>query len=113
MKNVKEDEAPDGEYINFAHGAAYSFLNNYSIFIFQIIVSIFLARLLTPELWGFLILSTSIIAIVLIILRMLPPALDLSIIYYIPKYKVQEQISELRSFIKNSLILKILFRYSL
>lgn len=109
MKNMKEDGTIDGEHLNFAHGTAYSFLNNYSIFIFQIVVSIFLARLLTPELWGFLILATSIIAIVLIILRMLPPSLDLSIIYYIPKYTVQEQISELRSFIKNSVILKILF----
>ncbi len=109
MKKLKGDEVTNKEYLNFTHGTAYSLLNYYSIFIFQIIISVLLARLLSQELWGFLILATSIIAIVLIVLRMFPPSLDLTVIYYIPKYKIQEQNSELRSFIKNSVILKLLF----
>lgn len=109
MKNKIENEETNKEQVNFALSTAYSFLNNYSIFFFQIIVSIFLARLLTPEIWGFLIIATSIIAIVLIVLRLLPPSLDLSIIYYLSEYRIKEDISELKNFIKNSLILKFLF----
>lgn len=97
------------DHKKFAANALYSIFNSYGIFIFQIIISFLLARLLSQELWGYLILATSIIFIILIILTLFPPALTFSLNFYIPKYLALNQNNKLKSIIKNSLYLRIIF----
>ncbi|MEE9378911.1 MAG: lipopolysaccharide biosynthesis protein [Candidatus Lokiarchaeia archaeon] len=109
MKDVKEEETIDAEHLNLAHGTAYSFLYNYSVFIFQILTSILLARLLSQELWGFLILVNSYISIIILLLSFLPPSLNNVLNYAIPKYISLDQKENIKSIIKYSLCLKLIF----
>lgn len=93
----------------FVKNSFYSFLNVYSAYIFTIFSSFIIARLISPQLWGFLFLSISYINIISLILSLLPPGLNYSINYYIPRYLVLNQNTRIKSFIKNGLILKIIF----
>ncbi len=71
--------------------------------------SFLVARLITKDIWGFLILATSTISIFLIILYFTPPGLELSLNYYLPRYIVLKQKNKLKSFIKNAVFLKLIF----
>ncbi|MFX0105646.1 MAG: hypothetical protein ACFE75_09155, partial [Candidatus Hodarchaeota archaeon] len=89
-------------------GSLYSFMTNYGTQIFSLITSFFIARLITQELWGILILATSFISIAGIILSFLPPGLDFSIHYYVSVYSALNQNSKVKRVIRNSIILRVL-----
>lgn len=93
----------------FVKNSFYSFLNSYGPFIFTLCISFLLARMISKELWGFLILANSYILIVNIILSFLPPGLETSTYYYIPKYMALNENNKLKSYIRNVIILKSIF----
>ncbi len=97
------------EYKNLLKNSIYSFFHNFSSIFFQIIIPFLIARLITIESWGVLILSISFISLFAVITKFFPPALEYSIIYYIPRFISLEENKKLRSFIKNVIILKFLF----
>jgi len=94
---------------NIAKNSFYSFLVKYETFFFSIMVSFLIARILTKELWGFFIIAVSYITILLIFNYFVPPGLEFSINYYVPRYIAKNQKAKLKSFIKNVIYLKMLF----
>jgi len=112
MRNMKDSEKVgiiSKDHRKFAKNAFYSLFNSYGIFIFQIIISFFMARLISQELWGFLLLAMSYINIVSLILSFFPPALTFSLNYYIPRYVTLNQNNKLKSMIKAGFYLKTIF----
>ena len=112
MRNMKDSEKVgiiNKDHRKFAKSAFYSLFNSYGIFIFQIIITFFMARLISQESWGFLILAMSYINIVSLILSFFPPALNFSLNYYIPRYVTLNQNNKLKSMIKAGLYLKTIF----
>ncbi|KKM21263.1 hypothetical protein LCGC14_1637210 [marine sediment metagenome] len=107
--NRQFDKNFEREYKNLAKNSFYSFFHNYSGFIFSIITSFIMARIITQETWGFLIVSLSFIAIFTLTFAFLPPDLGLSYNYYIPRYRALKQNTKLKSFLKKSLIIRLLF----
>ncbi len=87
----------------------YSFLNSYGSFFFSLVTSFLLARLISKELWGFLIITLSYIAIFNIISSFFPPGLDATLNYHIPRYLALKEYSDLKYFIKKAIYLKLLF----
>ena len=108
VNSMIDSENLNEEYRNLAKNSFYSLLGQYSTIISSIITSIFIARLISQELWGILILATSIIILITIITFFIPPALEYSIRYYISKYITLNQNSNLKSFIKKALVIKII-----
>jgi len=92
-----------------AKNTLFSFLFSYGKFLFALISSFIIARLISQDTWGFLILTLSIINIFTFILLFFPPSLGLSYYYYIPRFVVLNQYSKLKSFILNSLIIRLAF----
>ena len=84
----------------------YSFLSRMSVYVYAIITSFLLARQISPELWGFLILAISYITIVTIILSFIPPSLDFSLIYYIPNFQSLKKMRVLKTFLLKTFFLK-------
>ncbi len=97
------------EYKILAKNSILSIIHIYSSFFFSLITSFIIARLISADIWSYLIISTSYITIFSLILTFLPPSLGLTFNYYIPKYRALKQFNMLRSFVKNSLILRSLF----
>ena len=104
-----ETEKITNEHRNLAKNSFYSILNTYGTFLFTLIITFFIARLISKEAWGYLILANSYILIITIIITFLPPGLDQALNYFIPRYHTLNQKTELKSLIKYSLILKIIF----
>ena len=112
MRNMKDSEKVgiiSTDHRKFAKSAFYSLFNSYGIFIFQIIISFFMARLISQELWGFFLLAMAYINIVSLILSFFPPALTFSLNYFIPRYVTLNQNDNLKRMIKAGLYLKTLF----
>ncbi len=109
MKDSEKVGIISTDHRKFAKNAFYSLFNSYGIFIFQIIISFFMARLISRELWGFLLLAMSYISIVSLILSFFPPALTFSLNYYIPRYVTLNQNNNLKRMIKVGLYLKAIF----
>jgi O-antigen/teichoic acid export membrane protein len=114
---MNENKESEEEKINdlskdqkiLAKNTVYSIFTNYSGYFFALLTSLLMARLITKELWDYLILATSIINISSAVLIFLPPSLGLSYNYYIPKYSVLNQNTKLKSFIRISIFIRILF----
>ena len=87
----------------------YSYLNNYGSYIFSLVTSFILARLISQDLWGYLILSLSYITIIGVIMSFLPPGLNHSLLYYLSRYRALKEKSKIKSTIKNAIIVKLLF----
>lgn len=87
----------------------YSFLSSYGSFFLSLITSFLLARLITQELWGLLIIALSYIAIFNIILSFLPPGLDATLNYFIPQYLALKEYNNLKFFIRKAIYLKLIF----
>jgi len=109
MKDSEKVGIISTDHRKFAKSAFYSLFNSYGIFIFQIIISFFMARLISRELWGFLLLAMSYISIVSLILSFFPPALTFSLNYYIPRYVTLNQNNKLKRMIQVGLYLKAIF----
>ena len=105
----KDNKRLSKEYKILAKNSILSIIHSYSLFFFSLITSFIIARLITPDIWSYLILSSSYITIFSLILTFLPPSLNQTFNYYIPKYRALKQFNELRSFVQNSIILRSLF----
>ncbi|NHJ20056.1 MAG: hypothetical protein EAX91_03860 [Candidatus Lokiarchaeota archaeon] len=97
------------EYKILAKNSIFSIINTYSSFIFSIITSYLIARLITSNIWSYLILSTSYITIFSLILTFLPPSLDQTFNYYVPKFRALKQFNMLKSFVQQSILLRLIF----
>jgi len=92
-----------------AKNTFYSFLFSYGKFLFALISSFIIARIISPETWGFLILTLSIVNMFSFFMLFLPPSLGLSFHYYIPRYRALNQNSKIKSLVLNSLIMRLVF----
>ncbi len=97
------------EYRNLATNTLFSFMFNYSSLFFTFIYSFLLARLFVDVIWGYLILATSYIMIVVIITSLLPPGLNFTLNYYIPRYFALNEKSKIKFLIRNTVIIKLTF----
>mgnify|MGYP006281062001 CR=1 FL=1 len=97
------------EQRTFAWNSFYSLLSTYSRFIFSIVISFLIARLISQREWGFLILALSYITLISLVKNYLPPSLADSYRFYIPKFRALGQNRKIKSFIKNSIYLRCLF----
>jgi len=113
MENNSKDQLPrdNQEYRNLATNTVFSFLLNYSSLFFTFIYSFLMARLFRfqDDILGFLIIATSFIMIIVTISSLLPPGLNFALNYYIPHYLVLKEKSKIKSLIKNSIIIKLIF----
>ncbi|MBD3202269.1 MAG: hypothetical protein GF316_19810 [Candidatus Lokiarchaeota archaeon] len=64
--------------------------------------------MVSKELWGFLVLTLSYVSIFTLILGFFPPSLGLSFNYFIPKYRALKQNRKLKSFVKKSLLIRVI-----
>ena len=110
-KNIEKTPKPKitRDHRILAKNSLYSFLNSYGSFFFSLVTSFLLARLISKELWGFLIITLSYIAIFNIISSFFPPGLDATLNYHIPRYLALKEYNNLRAFIKYSIFSKLLF----
>lgn len=104
----KEQDIPK-EYGPLVKNSFFSFLNTYGTFIFSIISSFLLARLIDDTSWNYFILGISYIQIVSLIIRFLPPSLNNTLQYYIPRLSSLNENNRLRSFILRAIYAKIFF----
>ncbi|MFX0043511.1 MAG: lipopolysaccharide biosynthesis protein [Candidatus Hodarchaeota archaeon] len=112
MENENSDKPPskpNSEYKKFAANTFYSILVNYGSHFFTFVYSFLLARLITDESWGFLIIATSYITIIVNIIHFLPPGLNHALNYYIPRYIALNQKSKIKSMVRNAFMIKLLF----
>ena len=107
-QNVGNERVLSKGHKVLAKNTFFSFLSSYGNYISSIITSFIIARIISQENWGFLILATSIVNIFTFILLFFPPSLGLAMNYYIPKYRALNQNNKLKSFIVKSLIIKLL-----
>jgi len=90
-------------------GSFYSFLSIYGNFFFNLIITLLIARLISPEAWMALIIANSYILIISLILTFFPPGLQQTLRYYIPRYQSLNQTQNLKSLLKTAFITKIFF----
>ncbi|MFX0043241.1 MAG: lipopolysaccharide biosynthesis protein [Candidatus Hodarchaeota archaeon] len=111
--NSDKDEYDTSEYQFerkvFLKNTFYSYLNNFATYFLSIVTSFFVARLISPKLWGFILLATSILMIISIISSFLPPGLEIASVYYISKYKVANERKNMKLVVKYSILVKIVF----
>jgi len=105
----KDNKHLSKEYKILAKNSIFSMIHVYSSFFFSLITSFIIARLISPDIWSYLILSLSYITIFSLILTFLPPSLDQTFNYYIPKYRALKQFNALKSFVQNSFLLRSIF----
>jgi len=79
--------------------------------ILQIFLSFIIARSISKEDWGFYILAVSCITIFSVTSSYFPPALDYSLYYFLPKLLVLNKKSESKTFIRNTICLKLIFLF--
>jgi len=87
----------------------YSFLKTYGTFIFSLLSTILLARIINDVNWSYFIIALSYIQIISIILNFLPPSIRETISYFIPRYLSLQKNNELKRFILRSLLVKTIF----
>ncbi|NHJ20072.1 MAG: hypothetical protein EAX91_03940 [Candidatus Lokiarchaeota archaeon] len=97
------------EYGSLVKNSFFSFLNTYGTFIFSIISSFLLARLIGDASWSYFVLGLSYIQIVSLIIRFLPPSLNNTLQYYIPRFYSLSENNRLRSFILRAIYIKVIF----
>jgi len=101
IDNIEENEDLRKEYKNLARNSIFSFLNSYSLHIIALGSSLQLARIISMETWGFLILATSFIGILSIIVSLIPLGLEFSLNY--SRYNAKNKMSKFKSFYDNIL----------
>lgn len=86
----------------------YSYLNNYGSYIFSLVTSFILARLISQELWGYLIIALSYTTIIGIIISFLPPGLEFSLRYYLTRYNALGEKYKAKRIIRHAITQKLL-----
>ncbi|MFX0032329.1 MAG: oligosaccharide flippase family protein [Promethearchaeota archaeon] len=112
MENTQNDKAIKKmakDHKILAVNSIFSFFHSYSGFIFSILSSVLIARMISQDLWGYILLSLSSVNIFALILSFLPPSLGLSLNYYIPRYRALNQSNTLKSFVKYTLLIRVIF----
>ncbi|MCK4286364.1 MAG: oligosaccharide flippase family protein, partial [Candidatus Lokiarchaeota archaeon] len=104
----KDNKKLDRQYKILAKNTFYQIFNRYGTYIFSLISSFLLARMISQELWGFLIITTSILGIFTLIISFIPPGLIYSLNYYIPHYRAQNKMKIVRSFILKTFYIRII-----
>jgi len=107
-KNLNEPAIPNGYGILFKN-SFYSFMNTYGTFIFSLVSSFLLARLIDDINWGYFTLAISYIQIISLLLNFLPPSLKNTLHYFIPRLASLGKKNELKALIRRSIILKVVF----
>ncbi|MFW9989793.1 MAG: oligosaccharide flippase family protein [Candidatus Odinarchaeota archaeon] len=107
--NKNQTSKGTSEYRNLATNTFFSFMLNYSSLLFTFIYSFLLARLFIDAIWGILIIATSIIMILVTITSLLPPGLNFTLNYYIPRYIALNEKSKIKFLIRNTVIVKLIF----
>jgi len=97
MKNMEETTSE-----KIIKGNFYNFIQIYANFILNILSTFLIARLLTQDIWGTLILALATTAVIQIIIAYFPPAKDLILNQYIPRYYYKEDFEKLRSLLLSS-----------
>lgn len=87
----------------------FSYFNNYANLFLQIISSFLIARLLSLDLWGYLILSISIITLISVFGGYLPPALEYATHYYLSRELKKAEYYKAKKFIKEPYWLNFFF----
>ena len=108
-RDAVENQDIPREYGALLKNSFFSFLNTYGTFIFSIISSFLLARLIDDASWGYFILGLSYIEIVSLIIKLLPPSLNNALKYYIPRFTSLNDKNRLKSFIIRAIYAKITF----
>jgi O-antigen/teichoic acid export membrane protein len=108
---AKRNDEISNEYRLLAKNSLYSGLHNFTLIIYSMVLSFLLARLITIETWQYFILANTIILIIIQLSRLIPPSLESSLNYYIPKYLILKQNSKLKSLIIKSFILRLSFLF--
>ena len=107
--SLKTNEAKKkGEYKLLFKNTFYTYLNSYGSYIFSLATSFILARTISQELWGILILGISYIAIISNILYFFPPSIPSSLSHYIPRYYVQKEYDTLKTIVRNALTQRLI-----
>lgn len=106
--NNFNNKIPNEEYQILAKNSIYSGLYNFSLVVYSMLYAFFVARLLSIDLWGVLILATALILIITQITRLFPPSIERTLSYYVPKFHVLHQESNLKAFIRASVLLKLI-----
>jgi len=96
------------EYKVLAKNTLLSIFSSYGNYIFALMTSFLLARMISRDEWAILILATSLIMIFSIVPNFLPPGIIISLNFYIPRYKAKKQLTKLRSFILKAFYLRII-----
>jgi O-antigen/teichoic acid export membrane protein len=91
-----------------AKNSLYALLSSYSNYIYALITSLLIADMIIDAIWDFLVLATAIIAVIVTISSFIPPGLNSSLNYYIPRYKSMHKMKELRSFLFRCFSIKTL-----
>lgn len=108
-KDTIENQDLSREYGALVKNSFFSFLNTYGTFIFSLISSFLLARLIGDLSWGYFVLGLSYIQIISLITNFLPPSLKNTLHYYIPRFISLNQKNQLKSFIIRAIYVKVLF----
>jgi len=90
-----------------AKNSMFSFINTYFNYFTSLATSFLMARLISQDDWGLLILALSYVGIASLLLGFLPPGLGYSYNYYVPRYLALNQNNKIKSFIKNSLYIRL------
>ena len=109
IDNSNKESTQNQEYQILAKNSLYSGLYNFSLVVYSMLYSFFIARLLSIDLWGVLILATSVNLLITQFTRLFPPSIERTLSYYVPKFHVLNQESNLKVFIRTSVILKLVF----
>ncbi len=108
MNDTNNKKSLNKDHKILAKNTIYNFLFTYSTYFSSLITSFIIARLITQDIWGTLIIATSYVATSSLILTFLPPGLSSSLNYYIPKYLALNKKSKLKSYIKVSIFIRII-----
>ena len=108
-KDAIENQDIPREYGTLVKNSFFSFLNTYGTFIFSIISSFLLARLISDTSWSYFVLGLSYIQIVSLIVKFFPPSLNNTLQYYIPRFTSLNETNRLKSFILRAIYAKLTF----
>ncbi len=115
MENSDTEETTkvlDKEYKILAKNTIYSIFNNYGVYLFSLVTSFFIARMISIEEWGIYILAYSIVGLFIISVNFSFPGLIYATNFYVPRYRAKNQINKLKSFILKAIYLRILVTIS-
>lgn len=108
IDNMHKEEEKELISEKIIEGNIFSFILTYGSFLFALISSFLIARILSAEVWGYLILGISTVSALSIIIAYFPPASFTMLNQLIPQYYYKNKIDKLRSLIFGIFFLQII-----